>query len=183
MAVHSIQNPASAGQIPSHGGAALACDRVQMRAQCRHLATVVTIAGAVDAANIDSVSDYVRRFALVGNALILDLSNVTFLAAQGISMFVAIDDTFDAADLAWLLVPGRTVSRLLRIGDMDNLVPTASSVSEAIGHFVDALRARNRVLPPLSSTVQRQTATASSRSGSAIPSSNTFSRGRRGPAA
>jgi anti-anti-sigma factor len=118
-----------------------------MRAHDRRLATVVTISGDIDATNIDRVSEYITRFVLVGNAIILDLSDVYFIAAQGISVLIAIDDVYCAAAVHWALVPSHAVSRLLRISDHDNILPTASSVPEAMRHLAKHARVRRRQLP------------------------------------
>ena len=43
---------------PRHAHLPFDCSGAAVRAQCRHLATVVTITGAVDATNVDQVSEY-----------------------------------------------------------------------------------------------------------------------------
>jgi anti-anti-sigma factor len=127
----------------------MSANGVQMRAaHYHHLATVVTISGDVDATNIDRVSDYVQRLVLEGNALILDLSAVDFLAAQGISVLIAVDDAYRRGALQWALVPSHAVSRLLRIGDHDNILPAASSVPEAMQYIAKHARLRHQ-LPPV----------------------------------
>jgi anti-anti-sigma factor len=137
---------------PAHSRHRLSGNRVDMRAHDRRLATVVTISGDIDATNIDRVSEYTTRFVLVGNAIILDLSDVYFIAAQGISVLIAIDDVYCAAAVHWALVPSHAVSRLLRISDHDNILPTASSVPEAMRHLAKHARVRRRQLPLVTTT-------------------------------
>jgi anti-anti-sigma factor len=131
MTVLSLPAICADGRTSGCGDPPIGGDGVRMRAQCRHLATVVTISGNVDAANGDRVQGFATRLVLVGNALILDLSGVDFFAARGISVLIAVDDACRTAEVPWALVPSRMVSRLLRLTDCDT-VPTASSVSAAL---------------------------------------------------
>jgi anti-anti-sigma factor len=111
---------------------AVDCNGVQMRAHCRGEATVVKATGDIDATNIDRFSDYIRR--LVGEApgLILDLSDVDFLCAKGISVLLALDDDCRAAGTHWAIVGSRFVRRLLHLGDPSDMLPTASSQRRAL---------------------------------------------------
>ena len=59
-----------------YGNPAADCDGAQIRAQCRHLAIVVTISGEINDSNIDRVRQSVRRFILAEKPLVLDLSGV-----------------------------------------------------------------------------------------------------------
>jgi anti-anti-sigma factor len=123
-------------------------DGVAVRAQCRHLATVLTISGDIDARNIDRISAYTTGLVAVGNALLLDLSSVGFFAAQGISVLIAVDDACRRVELPWALVTSHAVDRVLRLSESDDVLPTASSVPDAMQYFV--LRARMRRQAPLS---------------------------------
>lgn len=120
-------------------------DGPRMRAHCRHAATVVTISGDVDAANIDCASDFATRYVAVGNAVIIDLSGVTLFAAPSISMLFAVDEACATAGVQWALVPGRAVSRVMRLTDCDAALPTASSLPEAERQLGDLTRARRRL--------------------------------------
>jgi anti-anti-sigma factor len=120
-------------------------DGVDMRAQLRHLATVLTISGDVDARNVDRVSAYAARLVPVGNALLLDLSGVGFFAAQSISVLVAVGDASGNAELPWALVTSHAVDRVLRISEDDNILPVASSVPDGMRYFADLARVRQQV--------------------------------------
>jgi anti-anti-sigma factor len=123
-------------------------DGVDMRAQCRHLATVLTITGDIDARNIDRVSVYATRLVAAGSALLLDLSGVGFFAAQGISVLIAVDDACRRVELPWALVTSHAVDRMLRLSERDEILPAASSVADAMQYFVLLARMRRQV--PLS---------------------------------
>jgi anti-anti-sigma factor len=123
-------------------------DRVDVRAQSRHLATVLTISGDVDASNTDRVSTYATALVPVGSALLLDMSGVAFFAAQSISVLIAVDDACHSAELPWALVTSHAVDRVLRISQDDDILPVASSVPDAIQYFVHLTRMRRDV--PLS---------------------------------
>src|SRR6201996_9816098 len=61
---------------PRHAPLPVDCNGAAVRAQCRHLATVVTISGSVDATNVDQVIDYAQRFNLPDKPLVINLTGV-----------------------------------------------------------------------------------------------------------
>jgi anti-anti-sigma factor len=144
--------------VPAHTVASLTpryrnpvfnCGAAQIRTQCRHLATVVTISGAIDAGNVDRVSEYSRRFILDDNPFVFDLSGVDCFAAQAVSLLHRVDDECSRAGVEWVLIPSRAVSQILRITNEDGAFPVVDSVHEALRHFADGIVMRRRVLLPL----------------------------------
>ena len=123
-------------------------DRVHMRAHLRHLATVLAISGDIDASNTDRVSAYAARLVPVGNALLLDLSGVSFLAAQSILVLVTVGDACDDAGLPWALITSHAVDRVLRISEHDDILPVASSVPDGMQYLADLSRVRQQVSLP-----------------------------------
>src|ERR1700757_1662842 len=115
------------------------CGRAQIRPHCRHLATVVTIDGEIDAVNVDRVIECVRRFMLAKNPLVLDMSNMNSFAAEGLSLFRIIAEECPAAGVEWILVPGPAVTDRLRDADYDAVIPVARSVHEALHDFADVI--------------------------------------------
>lgn len=140
---------AASYSAPRNANPPFDCSGAQIRAQCRHLATVVTVSGAIDAMNVDQVSDHCKRFILPDKSLILDLSGVECLAAQGIRFLYRIDNDCRAAGLEWALIASQAVIRVLRITDEQASFPVAGSVHEALHYFADATSARRRLLLPL----------------------------------
>jgi anti-anti-sigma factor len=138
---------ATDGDLPCRAKDHLTSDRgrVDMRAQLRHLATILTISGDIDATNIDRVSAYATRLVPVGNALLLDLSGVAFSAAQSISVLVAVGDACDKAESPWALVTSHAVDRVLRISGHDDILPVVSSVPDGMQYFADLARVRQQV--------------------------------------
>nr|WP_019283956.1 STAS domain-containing protein [Mycobacterium tuberculosis] len=87
------------------GNAAVDYGGAQIRAYLHHLATVVTIRGEIDAANVEQISEHVRRFSLGTNPMVLDLSELSHFSGAGKSMFPmarsvhkALHDLADAID-------------------------------------------------------------------------------------
>jgi anti-anti-sigma factor len=116
----------------SHSGrCAVDCDGAQMRAHWRDQATVVKVTGDIDAANIDRFSDYTRRFVGEAPGLILDLSEVDFLCAKGISVLLALDGDCHTAGTRWAIVASPFVRRLLHLGAPSDMLPTTSSERKA----------------------------------------------------
>jgi anti-anti-sigma factor len=132
--------------MPRYGNPTFDCGGAQIRAQCRHLATVVTISGAIDAMNIDRVSEYSRRFILAENPFVLDLSGVTSFTGHGIPYLYRLDEDCRTVGVEWALVASHAVVQLLRIGNDEAMFPAAGSVREALHHFADVIFTRRRLL-------------------------------------
>ena len=133
-----------------YGNPAVQCDGAELRAQCRHLAMVVTISGAIDDDNFDRLTHKVRRLVLAEKPFALDLSDVTFLSARGVSLLYALDDECDLAGVDWALVASPAVLDVLRL--LDDAFPVTVSVPEALHHFAEGTLARRRLLPLLHKT-------------------------------
>lgn len=144
----SIDSSAS-GCSPRRGLPVLECTGAQARAQYRHLATVVTVSGAIDLENIDHVGEYSRRFILPDKPFVLDLRGVEYFASHGVSFLHRIDEDCRVAGVDWALVVSPAVGEVLRIVNEEATFPAAASVHEALHHFADGISARRRLLLPL----------------------------------
>ncbi len=127
------------------------CSGAQIRAHCRHLATVVTIRGEIDAVNVDQVGEYVRRFVLRDNPVVLDLSAVNHFSAAGIALFCVLDEECRAAGVEWMIVANPVVSALLGdCGDpAESPFPVTRSVHEALRYLADGINRRRQLVLPL----------------------------------
>jgi anti-anti-sigma factor len=152
------------------------CDGVDVRAQSRHLATVLTISGDVDASNSARVSACATALVPVGNALLVDLSGVAFFAAQSLSMLIAVYDACHSAELPWAVVTSHAVDRVLRISQDDDIFPMASSVPDAMQYFVYVARVRRQVpLPATRPRARRVVAVSQPFASPAFRSDTTYS--------
>ena len=133
-----------------YGNPAVECHGAELRAQCRHLALVVTITGVIDDDNSERLIAQVRRLVLTEKPFTLDLSGVTFLSARGVALLYALDDECDIAGVEWALVASRPVLDILEL--LDDAFPLTVSVSEALHHFAEGTLARRRLLPLLHKT-------------------------------
>ncbi len=131
------------------GNGTVDCGGAEVRAHCRHLATVVTIRGEVDAVNVDRVSDCLRRFIVCDNPVVLDISNVSHFAGAGFSLLYTFDEDCRRAGMEWTLVASPDVTEQLVAGDGDSSFLTAGSVPEAFGDLADAVVYRRRLALPL----------------------------------
>jgi anti-anti-sigma factor len=133
------------------------CGGAQIRAHCRHLATVVTIRGEIDAVNVDRVSEYIWRFILGNNPVVLDMSDVSHFAPAGISLLCMLDEDCRAAGVEWTLVASPAVVELLGDGcnedeaqdENEAMFPIARSVHEALRNLADAIVSRRQLVLPL----------------------------------
>lgn len=137
------------------GNSTFACGSAQLRAHCRHLATVVTIRGEVDAGNADQIGEHLRRFVLGDSPVVLDMSEVHRFGAPGRSLLATLDERCRAAGLEWVLVTGPVVADVL--GDIDVLgddgaqarFSTAESVRQALHDLADGIANRRQLMLPL----------------------------------
>ncbi|MCV7164450.1 STAS domain-containing protein [Mycobacterium stomatepiae] len=127
----------------------LDCGGAKVRAQCRHLATVVTVRGEIDAVNVDRVGDCLRRFLLGDQPLVLDITDVSHFAGAGFALLQTFDEDCRRAGVEWTLVAGGNVIEQLVAGDGDAVFPMAGSVPEAFGDLADAVVYRRRLALPL----------------------------------
>jgi anti-anti-sigma factor len=131
------------------GNGTFDCGGAQIRAHCRHLATVVTIRGEIDAVNVDQVSEYIRRFVHGSNPVVLDLGDLSHFAAAGISLLHELDEDCRAAGVEWTLVACPAVSELLGDGYGEDVFPFTRSVREALHNLADAIVSRRQLVLPL----------------------------------
>ncbi|MEB3030595.1 STAS domain-containing protein [[Mycobacterium] nativiensis] len=138
-----------AARIGQQRNSTIECGGAQLRAHYRHLATVVTIRGRIDSANVDQLSEQARRFVLAKEPVVLDLSGVTSFAAAGIWLLCVIDGDCRAAGVEWTLIEGPAVAELLGDFDEDAKFPTAQSVDQALHALADGNDQRRQLLLPL----------------------------------
>lgn len=123
------------------------CSGAQIRAHCRHLATVVTVRGEIDAVNVDRVSDYIRHFILGTNPVVLDMSDVSRFTPAGVSLLHMFNENCCTAGVEWTLVASPAVIELQGIGEA--MFPTTRSVHEAFRNLADAIVSRRQLVLPL----------------------------------
>lgn len=116
----------------------------QVRAQRRHLATVVHVRGEIDGVNVDGIRDHIRRFTVDESPVILDLSDANLFAGAEISLIFGFDDDCRAAGVEWTLVAGSEVADAVRAS-----VPVAASVPAAMCARADAVARLRQLVTPL----------------------------------
>jgi anti-anti-sigma factor len=112
-----------------------AADRAAFTAQPDAGAAVITVTGELDAANLHHFREYVDRHLAGGRPMVLDLSQLDFLAAQGIRMLLEFGGECLRQGANWAVVTGPSAVRLLRICDRDGRLPSVTSISEALKRF------------------------------------------------
>lgn len=134
---------------PRYGSPLFECSGARIRAQCRHLATVVTVSGEIDVTNVDRVSEYTRRLILPDKPFVLDLGELDSLSAQSIPFLYKVDEKCRTAGVEWALVSSPAVKRVLHVTNQEAMFPAAASLHQALHLFADAISARRRMLLPL----------------------------------
>jgi anti-anti-sigma factor len=117
--------------IPRSAGGHTRPDLVRAR---KLSATTVLVAavGEVDAASAETFSEGIERNLAGYRQLVLDLSRLTFFSAAGYSVLHRLHSRCARAGIGWVLVPGTEVDRLLRICDLDGIMPTAPNIVSAV---------------------------------------------------
>jgi anti-anti-sigma factor len=93
---------------------------------------VITAHGELDASNANQLTDYVQRCAAHSESVIVNLSGLEFFGTAGFSALHTINVRCAGAGVHWAVVPGKAVSRLLRICDPDSALPMAESVPDIL---------------------------------------------------
>jgi anti-anti-sigma factor len=128
------------------GNGSVDCGGAQIRAHCRHLATVLTIRGEIDAVNVDRVSEQIRRFIVGNQPVVLDMSEVSQFATAGISLLCSLDEDCRAAGVEWTLVASPAVIEWLGDGAV---FPIARTAHQALRNLADAIVRRRQLVLPL----------------------------------
>lgn len=133
--------------MTGYGNPAIICGGAQIRVQCRHLATVVTISGVLDESNAEAAMTATRRFIIAEKPVVLDLTAVTSSPEDYLPLLESVDEACLAAGVQWLLVTSPVLAHQVRIGD--DGYPVATSVPEALQWLADDVFLRRRMLIPL----------------------------------
>jgi anti-anti-sigma factor len=88
----------------------------------------VSVSGEVDAANAKYFAHAVREAAGVSAGLVLDLTDVHFMAFDGLSALYALSAHLTRENVPWCIVGSPAVSRVLQLCDPEGLIPLATGV-------------------------------------------------------
>jgi anti-anti-sigma regulatory factor len=90
-----------------------------------------------------------RRCVFAGPALVVDMAGVEFLGVQGLRDLFELGEECGTAGLCWVVVAGDAVQRILRAAELENTLPVAGSVIEALQRSVKPSPAAARLLRPV----------------------------------
>jgi anti-anti-sigma factor len=98
----------------------------------RSSVAVISAGGHIDASNADTLTEYTMRHLRGCRGLIIDLSGLDFFGTEGFSALHRVSVRCAQPGIAWAIVPSEAVSRVLRIGDPEGLLPAARTVKAAL---------------------------------------------------
>lgn len=98
----------------------------------RSRVAVISAHGDIDASNADTLTEYTLMHLMRCRGLILDLRGSDFFGTEGFSALHRVSVCSAHAGIGWAVIPSEAVSRVLRIGDPQGLLPAASTVEAAI---------------------------------------------------
>ena len=103
----------------------------------RSSVAVIRAYGGIDASNADTLIEYTLGHLIRCRGLILDLGDLDFFGTEGFSALHRVSVCCARARIGWAVVSGETVSRVLRIGDPQGLLPAASTLEAAMATVQD----------------------------------------------
>ena len=110
--------------------------RESVRARELSATTVLLAAfGEIDAASAANLSENIERHLPGYRQLVLDFSRLEFFGTAGYSVLHRVHSHCARAGMAWVLVPGPEVDRLLRVCDPDGILPTAPNIVSAVARL------------------------------------------------
>jgi anti-anti-sigma factor len=116
-----------------HDGATIIdCRGARMWAHTDIGLTLIAISGEIDALNVDDVSGHARGLVPEGGALIVDLTDIDFIAVDGLRALFALNSRCVRTHTTWAIIATDAANRLLRVGDHDKLLPVVGSTTEAL---------------------------------------------------
>lgn len=99
---------------------------------CGREATV-SVCGEVDAANAKQFAHVIREAAGSSSGIVLDLSEVPFMAFDGVSALYAMSAHLLREGAKWCVVASPAVSRVLKLCDPEGLIPLAAGIPSLRG--------------------------------------------------
>jgi anti-anti-sigma factor len=93
---------------------------------------VISARGHIDASNADTLTEYTLGHLTGCRGLIVDLRGLDFFGTEGFSALHRVSVCCALPGIGWAVVPSEAVSRVLRIGDPQGLLPAASTLDEAM---------------------------------------------------
>lgn len=98
----------------------------------RSSVAVISAHGHIDASNADTLTEYTLGHLMRCRGLILDLRDLDFFGTDGFSALHRVSVCCANLGIGWAVLPSEAVSRVLRIGDPQGLLPAASTVEAAM---------------------------------------------------
>lgn len=93
------------------------------RAPEKHV--TVAVRGEVDACNAKDFAIAVCEAVVGAERVTLDLSQLEFIAFDGVAALHAVNAHLSRADVPWCVLPGAAVSRVLDLCDPEQVIPLA----------------------------------------------------------
>jgi anti-anti-sigma factor len=131
----TMNNPPVLSALPDSGFLSRPWEGHTARLASRRLRSsvaVISAHGDIDASNADTLTEYTLGHLMRCRGLILDLRDLDFFGTEGFSALHRVSVCCARAGIGWAVVSGEAVSRVLRIGDPQGLLPAAGTVEAAM---------------------------------------------------
>jgi anti-anti-sigma factor len=136
----TMNTPPAPSVLPNGGFLAQPWEGRTARLASRRLRSSVVVIrahGGIDASNADTLTEYTSGHLVRCRGLILDLRDLDFFGTEGFSALHRVSVCCARAGTGWAVVSGAAVSRVLRIGDPQGLLPAGSTLEAAMAIVQD----------------------------------------------
>jgi anti-anti-sigma factor len=100
---------------------------------------VISVSGCVDMLTAPSLTEAIESaLAKTPSGIVVDLSNVDFLASAGISVLIAASDSIGQSRRFGVVADGATTHRPLTLLGVDEVIPLYRTLGDALSELVDA---------------------------------------------
>lgn len=96
---------------------------------------VISAHGEIDASDAGSLTDYAVAHVMRCRGLVLDLRDLDFFGTEGFSALHRVSVSCARVGTGWTMVPGAAVTRVLRICDPQDSLPTSCTLDAAMATF------------------------------------------------
>ena len=130
-----MNSPSARSVLPDGGFLSQPWESRTARLASRRLRSSISVVmahGGIDASNADTLTEYTLGHLTRCRGLILDLRDLDFFGTEGFSALHRVSVCCARAGIGWAVVSGEAVSRMLRIGDPQGLLPAASTLEAAM---------------------------------------------------
>ena len=119
-------------RLPTRNGYVIDGRIAWWKVQSSRQATVLTVAGELDASNADRFARCVRDVMADGTSFVIDLSDVTFIGMQSLRTLIEVDHVSRKSGSQWAVIIDPAMAMVYKLVDGNDRLPLCDSLDEAL---------------------------------------------------